>query len=131
MGDGGKAGDQPVPQRREVGGVLFYGGTGLVKGGRSAADAGDVLRAAPLPPLHGGAQERGKRGGTENVASIVGLAAAMERACATMEERRVKLTAMRDKLIDGLLKIPRCRLNGDRERRAARQRELLLPGGGR
>ena len=41
----------------------------------------------------------------------------MERACATMEERRVKLTAMRDKLIDGLLKIPRCRLNGDRERR--------------
>ena len=67
--------------------------------------------------MDGGAQERGKRGGTENVASIVGLAAAMERACATMEERRVKLTAMRDKLIDGLLKIPRCRLNGDRERR--------------
>ena len=67
--------------------------------------------------IEGGAQERGKRGGTENVASIVGLAAAMERACATMEERRVKLTAMRDKLIDGLLKIPRCRLNGDRERR--------------
>lgn len=67
--------------------------------------------------MDGGAQERGKRGGTENVASIVGLAAAMERACATMEERRVKLTAMRDKLIDGLLKIPRCRLTGDRERR--------------
>ena len=67
--------------------------------------------------MDGGAQERGKRGGTENVASIVGLAAAMERACATMEERRVKLTAMRDKLIDGLLKIPRCRLNGDREHR--------------
>ena len=67
--------------------------------------------------MDGGAQERGKRGGTENVASIVGLAAAMERACATMEERRVKLTAMRDKLIDGLLKILRCRLNGDRERR--------------
>ena len=67
--------------------------------------------------MDGGAQERGKRGGTENVASIVGLATAMERACATMEERRVKLTAMRDKLIDGLLKIPRCRLNGDRERR--------------
>ena len=58
VGDGGKAGDQPVPQRREVGGVLFYGGTGLVKGGRSAADAGDVLRAAPLPPLLGTAMDQ-------------------------------------------------------------------------
>ena len=67
--------------------------------------------------LDGGAQERGKRGGTENVASIVGLATALKRACATMEERRVKLTAMRDKLIDGLSKIERCRLNGDREHR--------------
>ena len=67
--------------------------------------------------MDGGAQERGKRGGTENVASIVGLATALKRACATMEERRVKLTAMRDKLIDGLSKIERCRLNGDREHR--------------
>ena len=67
--------------------------------------------------LDGGAQERGKRGGTENVASIVGLATALKRACATMEERRVKLTAMRDKLIDAILKIDRCRLNGDREHR--------------
>ena len=67
--------------------------------------------------MDGGAQERGKRGGTENVASIVGLATALKRACATMEERRVKLTAMRDKLIDGLSQIERCRLNGDREHR--------------
>ena len=51
------------------------------------------------------------------MASIVGLATALKRACATMEERRVKLTAMRDKLIDGLSKIERCRLNGDREHR--------------
>lgn len=67
--------------------------------------------------LDGGAQERGKRAGTENLAGIVGLAAAMERACSTVEERQKKLAPMRDKLIDGLLKIDRSRLNGDRRHR--------------
>ena len=67
--------------------------------------------------MDGGAQERGKRGGTENVASIVGLATAMELACSTMEERVARLSAMRDKLIEGLSKIERSRLNGHRERR--------------
>ncbi len=67
--------------------------------------------------IDGGAQERGKRGGTENVASIVGLAKAMELACSTMEERVARLIPMRDKLIDGLSKIERSRLNGHRERR--------------
>ena len=67
--------------------------------------------------MDGGAQERGKRGGTENVASIVGLATAMELACSTMEERVARLIPMRDKLIEGLSKIERSRLNGHRERR--------------
>ena len=67
--------------------------------------------------IEGGAQERGKRAGTENVPGIAGMAAALEDACAHMEENRVKVTALRDKLIDGLSKIPHCALNGDREHR--------------
>ena len=78
--------------------------------------------------MDGGAQERGRRGGTENVAAIVGLAKAMEMACATMEERSQRLTAMRDKLIDGLLKIDRCRLNGDRTRRLPGNVSLCFQG---
>lgn len=67
-----------------------------------------------LPNLiDGGAQERGKRAGTENVAGIVGMAAAMKDACETMEERSQRLTAMRDRLIRGILQIDRSRLNGD------------------
>lgn len=67
--------------------------------------------------LDGGAQERGRRAGTENVAGIVGLGVAMERACSTIDERAARLTPLRDKLIDGLSKIERSHLNGDRERR--------------
>lgn len=67
--------------------------------------------------LDGGAQERGHRAGTENVAGIVGLAKAMELACSTIEERRNRLTPLRDKLIDGLSKIERSHLNGDRTQR--------------
>lgn len=67
--------------------------------------------------IDGGAQERGRRAGTENVAAIVGLAKAMETACSNIEERARRLSAMRDRLIDGVLKIERSRLNGDRERR--------------
>ena len=67
-----------------------------------------------LPNLiHGGAQERNRRAGTENVAGIVGMAAALQEGCRTMEERRLRLTAMRDRLIQGILQIPRSRLNGD------------------
>ena len=64
--------------------------------------------------IDGGAQERGRRAGTENVAGIVGLAKALELAISTMNERSKKLTNMRDRLIDGLLKIERSRINGDR-----------------
>lgn len=64
--------------------------------------------------IEGGAQERNKRAGTENVAGIVGLDAALQLALDTMDERNAKLTKMRDRLIDGLLKIERSRINGDR-----------------
>ena len=63
--------------------------------------------------IDGGAQERGKRAGTENLPAIMGLAAALEDACAHMDENMPKVAAMRDKLIAGLSKIPHCALNGD------------------
>ena len=62
----------------------------------------------------GGAQERNKRAGTENVAGIIGLDAALQLAVDGMDERNAKLEKMRDRLIDGLLKIERSRINGDR-----------------
>ena len=67
--------------------------------------------------IEGGAQERGKRGGTENLPGIVGMAAAMEDACQNMDENNAKVIALRDKLIAGLEKIPHCALNGDRVNR--------------
>ena len=63
--------------------------------------------------IEGGAQERGKRAGTENVPAIVGMAAALEEACAHMEENTAKVSALRDKLIAGLSQIPHAALNGD------------------
>ena len=71
-----------------------------------------------LPNLiDGGAQERGKRAGTENVPGIVGLSVALKDACDTIEERRERLTKMRNRLIDGASKIERSHLNGDRDKR--------------
>lgn len=68
--------------------------------------------------VHGGAQERKRRAGTENVPGIVGLAKAVEIAMNTMEERVKKETALRDKLIERVLaEIPYTRLNGDRKKR--------------
>ena len=67
--------------------------------------------------IEGGAQERGKRGGTENLPGIVGMAAALEDACQNMARNNAKVIALRDKLIAGLEKIPHCALNGDRENR--------------
>ena len=73
-----------------------------------------VRRGLPLVNvIEGGAQERGKRAGTENLPGICGMAAALEDACTHMEEHNAKVTAMRDKLIQGLSQIPHCALNGD------------------
>lgn len=63
--------------------------------------------------IEGGAQERGKRAGTENLPAIAGMAVALDDACAHMNENAAKVTAMRDKLIEGLSKIPHSALNGD------------------
>ncbi len=73
-----------------------------------------VRRGIRLPNLiSGGAQERGKRAGTENVAGIVALSVAMDEAYANLEERNERLIRMRDRLIEGASKIERSRLNGD------------------
>ena len=75
-----------------------------------------VRRGFPLVNLiEGGAQERGKRAGTENLPAIMGMAAALEDACANMEENNRKVMALRDKLIAGLSQIPHCARNGDAE----------------
>ena len=75
-------------------------------------------KGIPLTTLiEGGAQERGKRAGTENIPAIMGMAAALEEACAKIDENAVKLTALRDKLIVGLSEIPHSVLNGDLEHR--------------
>ena len=66
-----------------------------------------------LPFIEGGAQERGKRAGTENVAGICGTAAALEEAVENMPANALKLTALRDRLIKGLAEIPHSALNGD------------------
>lgn len=67
--------------------------------------------------IHGGAQERGRRGGTENLPGIVGAAAAFQEALAHMEKNTAKAAHLRDMLIDGLTAIPHTALNGERERR--------------
>ena len=75
-------------------------------------------KGIPLTTLiEGGAQERGKRAGTENIPAIMGMAAALEEACNHIDENAVKITALRDKLIVGLSEIPHSVLNGDAQKR--------------
>lgn len=75
-------------------------------------------RGIPLTNLiDGGAQERGKRGGTENLPAIMGMAAALDEACEHMDENTARISAMRDRLIAGLSNIPHSVLNGDRTHR--------------
>lgn len=75
-------------------------------------------RGAYIEPLiNGGAQEKGKRAGTENLPAIMGMAVALEDAVASIDENAVKVSAMRDRLIDSLSKIDRTIVNGDRVKR--------------
>lgn len=77
-----------------------------------------VRKGIPMTNLiYGGAQERNRRAGTENLPAIVGFAKAMELANTDIDERGRKTAVLRDRLIDGILKLPRTRLNGDREKR--------------
>ena len=77
-----------------------------------------VRRGAPLLTfIQGGAQESGRRAGTENLPAIMGMAAALEDAVDHMEENNAHALRLRDGLIDGLSRIPHSALNGDRERR--------------
>ncbi|MDE7245517.1 MAG: cysteine desulfurase NifS [Oscillospiraceae bacterium] len=68
--------------------------------------------------IEGGAQERGRRGGTEAIPAILAMAAALEESCAHLDENMAKVTAMRDRLIEGLSRIPNSRCNGDPDHKA-------------
>ena len=86
-------------------------------------------RGLPLTNIiDGGAQERGKRAGTENLAGIVGMAAAMEHAVANLDSYTARVSALRDKLIAGLSQIPHCDLNGDRVNRLPNNVSLCFEG---
>ncbi len=77
-----------------------------------------IKKGTPILPLiHGGGQERNRRSGTENVAGAAGLAAALTEQCAGLHEYTERVSAIRDRIITEMLKLPRTRLTGDRTRR--------------
>ena len=78
--------------------------------------------------IEGGAQERGKRAGTENIPAIMGMAAALEESCSRIDENAEILTALRDKLIAGLSEIPHSILNGDAKKRLPGNVNFCLEG---
>lgn len=87
-------------------------------GGPKGAGALYVRKGVPLLPLiEGGAQERGRRAGTENIPGIAGMAKAFSISVERLEENRAYVSGLRDALIEGLSEIPHARVNGDRERR--------------
>ncbi len=88
----------------------FHGPKGV---GALYSKKGIILRNV----IEGGAQERGKRAGTENIPGIVGMATALSNAVKDIDKNAAYVTALRDRLIDGLSKIPHCILNGDRYNR--------------
>jgi cysteine desulfurase len=89
-----------------------------------------VRKGLPLPAgLYGGGQEHGLRSGTENVAGIVGTAAALTEACEAMEKNRAKLAALRGRLTEGILKkIPGAHLTGDPEERLPGSASFVFEG---
>ena len=89
-------------------------------GGPKGVGALYARAGAPLYPLiEGGAQERGKRAGTEDLPAVAAMTAALCEAAERMGQANEKTLALRERLIDGLLKIPHCALNGDRKNRLA------------
>ena len=88
-----------------------------------------IRKGITLPNLiHGGGQERAKRAGTENVPAIVGLGVAIETATKNIAEKNAIITPRRNKLIDGILKIPYTRLNGDRDKRLPGNLNISIEG---
>ena len=88
-----------------------------------------VRKGIVLPNLiHGGAQERNKRAGTENVPAIVGLGVAIEIATKNIAERNAVIVPRRNRLIDGILKLPYTRLNGDRDKRLPGNLNISIEG---
>ena len=78
--------------------------------------------------IEGGAQEQGRRAGTENILGIIGMAAALDEACSNLEKNALKTTALRDRLIAGLEKIPYSILNGDRVNRLPNNVNMCFEG---
>lgn len=88
-----------------------------------------VRKGIVLPNLiHGGGQERAKRAGTENVPAIVGLGVAIEAATKNIAEKAAVITPRRNRLIDGILKMPYTRLNGDRDKRLPGNLNISIEG---
>jgi len=97
--------------------------------GPKGAGALYVRRGVPLTPLiEGGAQERGRRAGTENIAGIVGMAAALEESCRMCQEVHRRLYPLQQRLIDGLSAIPHAALNGDRSHRVVTNVNFCFEG---
>lgn len=88
-----------------------------------------IRKGITLPNLiHGGAQERNKRAGTENVPAIVGLGVAIEAAVRNISEKAAVIIPRRNRLIDGILQLPYTRLNGDREKRLPGNLNISIEG---
>lgn len=97
--------------------------------GPKGAGALYCRRGIPLNTfIEGGAQERGRRAGTENIGGAAAMAQALEDACANMAANSEKESALRDRLIDGLLKIPHSKLNGDRKKRLPNNVNICFEG---
>ncbi|HYM71286.1 MAG TPA: cysteine desulfurase family protein, partial [bacterium] len=118
-----------LPLRVDEAGVDLLSISGHKRYGPKGVGALYIRRGTPCRPIqHGGEHERGRRGGTENVPGIVGLGAALELAGRLMEDEQPRVSALRDRLIEGALALPRTRLNGDPERRLPNNVNLSVEG---